>query len=280
MRIFFNESHQKIPFSSSTLENLVFVDVLLHGQLIPMIFDTGATMTVISSSISSLVEAKSTGEIIKGGGNSGKILTAEKRIIDSLSLGPATIEDLSVMVLPDENLVFCPDDSNKKIQVYGFLGWDVISRICWHLDMLHKTIVMEESNKYAPKPQNLLWDQMPIIEITHKEDTLFFGLDTGNTNTVLTNQEYYIQERPFFTKEVIQGIDGQFVEEVLKLDSFSFSFDNTTYQLNNLSILNRPIFPTTKTKIHGLFGIDLLKNKIITLDFSNQSLKIEDSPLI
>ncbi len=275
MKITFNKTELNMAFSSSTLENLVFVDVLIHGELIPMVFDTGASMTIISSSVSSLVQAKSTGEVLKGGGNAGIILTAEKRTLQNLSIGSTLIENLSVMVLPDENLVFCPDDSDEKIQVHGFLGWDVISRICWHLDMKRRILFIEEPEKQADKSRNLLWDHMPILQIAHEEDTLFFGLDTGNTETLLTNQEYFIKEHPFFTEDEIQGLDGPTTEDVIKLESFSFLFDKAVFHLGNLSILDRPIFPTDEVEVHGLFGMDFLKDKILILDFTNRHLQIK-----
>lgn len=274
MKITFNLEKIQIPFSSSTLANLIFIDVKIHGIIIPLVFDTGATFTVMSSSLSSLAGAEAFGQVVRGGGNAGMILSAEKMTLDQLSIGPILVENLSVMVVPDENLVFSSEDTQEKFQIHGFIGWDLIQQFCWHIDMPHKTIGIEHPAKRLHSKENLLWDHMPIISITYEDDVLYFGLDTGNTETLLTYQAYFSKDHPYFIADHIQGLDGNITEDVMKLPSFSFDLDEIPYHLQHLSVLNRPLFPTDDVVIHGLFGMDLLKDSVLTLDFQNKHLEI------
>lgn len=273
MKIIFQEHSCQIPCETNILKNLIFINIALNGTTIPMVFDTGASISVISTSLSKMAGISSTREIIKGGGTSGNILKTEKMIVEKLSFGKMIVKDLEIIVAPDENLQFKPNDSEEYLQVHGFLGWDVIKHFYWSIDYKHNIILVRKSEP-QDHDKNLMWDNMPIIQVSHGNKPLYFGFDTGHTETIFSHINYFDNSETYSIKEYIQGIDGKRTMDVLKVKTFSFIFQNQSYNLEDISLVNHPLFPTDSVEIYGLFGADILEDRILILDYPNHFIQI------
>ena len=69
MKINYCEETEVIEMSKTKFGNLFLIDISFEDRTIPFVFDTGASITVISKSVSKLIGATPTEDTIVGGGN-------------------------------------------------------------------------------------------------------------------------------------------------------------------------------------------------------------------
>lgn len=274
----------KINFTNTTsiiavqrMESLYLISIALHDLHIPLVFDTGATMTVMNRTTASGFQAIPSSETVKGGGNAGHILTANTAVIPLMQIGEVTIEDLQVIVVEDEQLDFGEDDNGNHIIINGFLGWDIIQHFKWEYDRTGNTI-----NITKPIPERLSsnmeeWDNMPIIRTLINGRVELFGFDTGNTESILGDHMYHRLPESSETLDVLTGVDGTKEETVRIVEKLSLEIGNQIVVLNQVSAINRKVFPTEYEQINGLLGADILEEKSWMLDFSNRILDVERS---
>lgn len=113
-----------------------------------------------------------------------KSLEAEFGKIDKLQFGDVIITNKEVVILPTEQLTFVIDDKGSKIKINGFLGWDIIQHFKWTINSLDKTISIEKP-EFKECKHNLFYDVQPTIMVEYNCEQLYFGFDSGNTESTL-----------------------------------------------------------------------------------------------
>lgn len=164
----------------SDLQNLFLIDSRVQRISIPLVFDTGATRTVISESIAERTRAIPLNHTVRVGGNGGIVADVPLFKMKCLEIGNSVVDELNVIVVPDGQLDFGTDEFGNVLKVNGFLGWDVISQFRWVIDPLQRTFKVEKPEISITKGQ-LTWDHMPIIQAQYQDQLLYFAFDSGNT---------------------------------------------------------------------------------------------------
>jgi len=77
--------------------------------------------------------------------------------------------------------------------------------------------------------------------------------------------------------DTFTGIDGVKEEKIRMVESFSVKIGQHTGTLNNMSAVNRQIFPSKNKQICGLFAADIIQGKSWTIDYFNQFFEIQDA---
>lgn len=273
MKILYCTDTQTLEPVEKNLANLPLINVEINGHKIPMVFDTGASMTVINQSLLKKASVISGGKEIVGAGNLGLKSKSNTKIIEEMRIGKIVISELEVIVVEDSSLDFGVDEEGNDLKIDGFLGWDVIQNFSWKVNRIDNTIEVSISEQVETR-KNLFWDNMPIVPVIIDDKELYFGFDTGNTESMLGSNFDVTLSKTHWEKEEIIGIDGRAEIEVEKIDALKLNLCGSEIQLNNLTRLDRDIFPTTKYTVQGLLASDLIENKVLWLDYQNNKIFI------
>lgn len=187
MKVLYSDSANMINMSKERFANLFLIDILVYNKTIPFVFDTGASITVISESVADSAGAISSSDSVIVGGNTGETETVSKSIVPTFKIGNNTVEKLSVVVVPDDKLDFGYDEEGNSLRVNGFLGWDVISKFKWTIDPHRRNYTVEEP-EWNESKERLYWDNMPIINAQYGNNHMHFGFDTGNTESMFSKE--------------------------------------------------------------------------------------------
>lgn len=258
----------EISFSNESFANLIFLPAKVNGAETNCLFDTGASISIMSASFARAIGANG-GEIYRGGNNNGKLFSMESAVC-TVEVGGAT-RSLTVGILPDA--AFALGTNDNPFPARFFLGWDFISKHRWVIDTNARTTRIMKGGT-APKQDNLIWDGFPQLPILFNGKPLVMGLDTGHTDTML---DYSWKERiPNAARQVteIVGVGGSATETTCLAHAFTFDLGGVTRTLENVEIFNHPI-PGGKGKMCGLFGIDLVYGTTFELDFLSRYFAIE-----
>lgn len=271
----------KINFTNTTntlevqqLETLYVIPVALDEIHIPFVFDTGATMTSMSQTTAARLNAITDSETVKCGGNSGSTFIANTAIIPVLQIGDITIEELRVIVVEDEQLDFGETENGNHLIINGFLGWDIIQHFKWQYNKNENCINISKSMQEQVPSNMEEWDNMPILRVIISGKEEVFGFDTGNTESILGDRMYHKYSNSSEGSDVFSGVDGIKEENVRIVEDFSFLICGELVTLNQVSAIDRQVFPSENKQINGLLGADILKGKSWTLDYGNRFLDI------
>jgi hypothetical protein len=274
MKIIHTHTPQILEPVQKELANLQLILVEINGQKVPMVFDTGASITIINQSTFEIAGPSKEGREITGSGNLGIKSKNKTKIIQELRLGEIIISDLEVLVVDDSVLDFGVDDKGNPLIIDGFFGWDIIQNFAWKVDRSNNQIEVAASLP-AENEKNLFWENMPIIPLVMENKTFYFGFDSGNTESMLSGKFDKTSKKIHRENEVIIGLDGRAEIEIEKLDALHLTLCGIDITLTNLTILDRDIFPAETFEIQGLLAADLIENKILRLDYKNNYFSIE-----
>ena len=273
MNILYSDSTNTINMSKERFMNLFLINILVDDKSIPLVFDTGASITAISESVADSIGTLSLSESVIVVGNTGKTETVSKSIIPTFGVGNNSIENLSVIVVPDNKLDFGLDEEGNSLRVNGFLGWDVISSFKWTIDPHRRNYIVEKPKRSESKEQ-LYWDNMPIINVQYDNDHMYFGFDSGNTESMFSKQFIPHLKIKQEKMDEIAGVGGIIEEEVYLVKRIKLSISNENIELKNISVLKRDIFPTTDFKVMGLLAADIIQNHKCIIDFINHDFQL------
>ena len=273
MRIQYYKEPQVLETVDKKLANLQLINVGMNSNKILMLFDTGASMTAINETTLNKVRIIREGKEVIGAGNLGERFSSNTKIIEELRIANIVIRDLEVIVVEDSKLDFGIDEYGNNMKIDGLLGWDIIQNFSWQVDRINNEIKVSTS-KPTEQCKNLFWDNMPIISTNIDGEELYFGFDTGNTESILGSNFDATLRKTYHEKELTIGIDGRRETEVEKLETLNLNVLGNEIELKNLTILNRNVFPTTKYKVKGLLAADLIENRVLKLDYKNNNISI------
>lgn len=276
MEIIYPKKHDVLNVSCKKAFNLIFIDILADGITIPFVYDTGAAISVISKTTAYKINAKMTDETISGGGNAGNSSIGKLAVIEQIKISSVVIKDLKAAVVPDEAMDFGKDDEGNDISINGFLGWDVIKHFKWQFNAKSGCFSIEKPASCDILPNMDDWDNMPIIHVDFNNEDMIFGFDTGNTESIIGKRLYPLYENEQESIDTFMGIDGIKEETVHVVHSFEFKVRNLAIELNNISAVNRDVFPSNNPRICGLLAADIIQNKNWILDYSGRNFEISD----
>ncbi len=273
IKIKYSESKDTINMSKDQFVNLFLIDIVINGNPIPLLFDTGGSKTVIRKSLAEKMSLSVLSDSVKAGGNTGKIETFSTGVIPILKVGNNSISNLNVIIVPDSQLDFGFDEEGNSLKINGVLGWDVISSFKWVIDPHTRTYSIEKPK--ANKSKELLyWDNMPIINVKYDNRQMYFGFDSGNTESMFSKEFIPLMKTKKERIDKIAGINEMLEEEVYLLESIKINISNKDIVLNNISVLKRDIFPAKEFKVMGLLAADIIQNHKCVIDFTNNEFQL------
>lgn len=273
MKILYSEDTDIIDMSHDRFANLLVIDILNKDNRIPFVFDTGASITAISTTVAEKIGAIPLLDSVTVGGNSGKKKTVSKYLIPSIRLGNNIIDNIICIVMPDNELDFGIDEHGNSLKINGFLGWDIIHRFKWIIDPISRNfkicapIITDLKNR-------LYWDNMPIINVLYNNHPMYFGFDTGNTESMFGKEFIPFLESIIETSDTLAGVGGTVEEKGYLAKDIQLNIGGSFVLLDNISVLKRDVFPTKNCKVMGLLAADIIQNHKFVIDYANQNFEI------
>ena len=263
---------EEYKLNNDLFDNLIFITAKIGDEDILTMFDTGASISIISQSLANRLNCR-TESSLSAGNNNGKSLTLESGFIDRIEICGLAIENLKVGIVPDNYLDFGVDDAGRAFPAQMLLGWDIISQFYWRIDTKNKLYyVLKCGNKIS---NNLSYCNFPTIKVKYKTDFMLFGFDTGHTETLLDKTWCSKLDNLQTIEDELCGIGGSSVEQSFVTDDFEVTFENEIFCLKNVTVLQHSIYGLENNSVVALLGIDFFKDSIFEIDYKNKYFHVE-----
>ena len=264
-----------IPISRNQFGNVI-MRVSCGGQSEDFVFDTGATLSVMSESSARKLKIRVLESSSKVGNSVGSKVQTKVGIADSLWIGDLLVENIAFLVLADD--VFAFPEVNYVI--HGIIGFPVMYQ------MKEIRICKDESITVPIHPtkceiHNMVLDGFsPVIRAETESDTLLFKMDTGAAMSELSKKYFMAHQNEVIekgTKKVVKrGGAGAVIEpEIYELENFWMKIGGYELILSSLSVETEEY--SFSKKYDGNLGVDALMHfNQLFLNFENMYLTFED----
>jgi predicted aspartyl protease len=260
----------RIPTHRGVL-GTVDADLTVNGVRASWILDTGANFTAISAGFArrlgvSLSRGEAQTQGITGAENHLRVA-----ILPELKLGSATVHNVVLLVLDDQNLNV-PYGRDKHFQIDAVLGFPVFQAL--GAVTFTRDGWLEAGAASAGTGAKLFMHQLtPLVECSVDGRKLLFSLDTGATASVFSARYYHefpsafrtLKKRPYG----MAGAGGMKVLSVYYVPQATLGVGETPAVLQHV-----PVIPSARNtdldKAYGNLGRDLVAGfRSFTLDFAH-----------
>ncbi|HPR64017.1 MAG TPA: retropepsin-like aspartic protease [Thermoanaerobaculia bacterium] len=252
---------------------LPFLSVVVNGSEARAVVDTGASMTIISSSLAEELGIQIDPEMKSWGyGLHQKKIDLHFAYLDTLRLGEITVYEVPVMVFPDEDLIFQTRRGTLKIDVA--LGYHLLRQGRLFLDYRAKILQWVPASTMEPlEDQNLFVTGLrPSAMVAINEAFGYhFILDTGSEKTFLStsgSNRSSTQEKINFYKMIFHGFGKA---RTVNLKAGDLLMALAGYQAAFKDI---PVNRESSSLIDGYVGNDFLSNFQVMLDFPHGRISL------
>ena len=265
-----------IPFE--LVDNRVIVDVLVHGKPFKCLLDTGAGAAMSEAA------AKELGLSVADAGSGSGV--GEQQV----KMGQTTVKEFSVAGKKFENLEFLVTPFDDMPAVFGTKHFDFLfgrplyERYVVTADYIAKTITVRDQNSFTYKGGGTVLHierphSIPVIEAKLDGVPGRFGVDTGARSALIVYG-------PFGAKNKLAEKYGAHVEGVtgwglggpvrsLLARAKSLEMGNTNVSDIVIRLSTQKGGLTTGSEMDGLIGPDVLKQFLVTFDYSRKQLILE-----
>lgn len=244
------------------------------------IFDTGSP-TILDQQFAEQFDYEIVGENTGQDAN-GKAVTMDIAIVDTLSIGGVTFQDVPVMIYDFGSVplaeCFIPN---------GVIGSEVLPGSAWRLNLADASLTIASDADDLPElegtksaPLTLFgYPFAPIVDysIGKFSDKALF--DTGNASEIALFEDIATDKsvRKKIAKETVRRGEGRHgtsaggIGDILPLHRFELNaFQMGEYEFGSVQVQSRPIPPT-------LIGAGILHSHIVTLDYPGARLMLAEN---
>ncbi len=254
--------------SDKQFYNILFIELSVNA--VPQIgmFDTGASITVISASLAKQMGIEAQNTSVQAHNNQGTAVMFREAVLPSLQVGDMELKNLDILISAD-SIFELRDDSGRSFPGQMIFGWNAIREFHWECDMQQKTLFVSQGGT-APCINNLSYEGFPLIPASFCGKTLQAGLDVGHTATMLSSKIEGLANLAQQQTEVI-GLGSKSIVNIQIAPEFTSVVDGKSITLKNIDV-----YPS----IHGgnnldvLYGIDVLENARWVLDAKSKCFQI------
>jgi predicted aspartyl protease len=254
---------------------LINVPVIVGNDSVSFVFDSGASMSVITSSLTAKYGIQPLNKKIFVMAITGKRIEAQLALVN-LKMGNIEIRNSPFIVFPDSVLSF-----GDVYSIRGIIGFPVMNSLGEFILKNDQSIVFPKIPETATSRNFALDQATPVILVKYQQDTLPFHFDTGAMQSMLYSSFFNRYKDTItnnFQKKIshLGGAGG-----ILELDAFVlptavFSAGNVQNSLDSLRILTKPLI-STQEKFYGNLGQDFMKNyKEMKVNFKAMNISFAD----
>jgi hypothetical protein len=265
-----------IPFE--LIDNRVIVDVTVNGKPFKCLLDTGAEKAM------STAAAKALGLQVAAAGSSSGV--GEKRV----EMGQTTVKEFAVGGQKFEGLEFLVAPFDDMPPVFGTKTFDFIfggplfERYVVATDYIAKTVTLRDPESFSYKGSGTVLpiarpNNIPVVDAKLDGVAGRFGVDTGARSALIVYG-------PFGAKNKLAEKYGAHVEGVtgwglggpvrsLLARAKSLEMGATSVQDIVIRLSTQKAGATTSSAMDGLIGPDVLKQFMVTFDYSRKQMILE-----
>lgn len=247
--------------------------VEVNGQPVSLIFDTGANLSVATTSYANKLGLKIIDSTIDVTAITGNKVKAKLAVARELKIGNATAHNVVFLIFDDKSLYV----SQVPFQINAIIGFPLIAALREITFSRNGEVLIPARPSKGDKQNMCLDDLHPLIEGEFKDKRMIFAFDTGANRSDLY---------PPFYKAFEEEIKAGSASRVDKTTGAGGSREVTVYSVKNLDMKfsdKAAHFPelrvqteytTDKSRyFYGNLGQDLIKQfETMTLNFDAMSI--------
>ncbi len=274
----FATGHSSLAIPIEVNNNLILIETRLNGKRpIKLIFDTGASATVINSDLSDELGIKGTEKMdgtATGGNIQGMMAKGVKIAVKGVEVSDQPVGLLALPRIPG-------------FDFDGAIGFDFINQFVVEIDYLNKTMNLYDpaSYRYRGKgtavPLDLKGRQTPLIDTSflfpaHSRVTGKLELDTGADNALLLYSPFFekynlLKAGKNTEKTPGRGAGGETERVVQNATQVSFG----GFVFTNVPVLFSLQKEGLESGIDGIVGGEVLRRFKLIIDYSRKTLILE-----
>lgn len=276
-------SSESIPFQLVNGE--IVMQASVNGQSLNLLLDTGAGKSFLTEDAATKAELTVAGQVVTlGYGGSAPTAVSD----------PVTVEIPGALKISNQKIYVVLDPStnealHRKAGADGAIGYDIISHAVVTINYPQKTITFSDPSSYVPAklPGSVtipirLDSRIPLVTgaIDGKSPGEFV-FDTGDNGGLLVYNKYALANHlpsdptiPGARVSQALGVGG--AVDVITTPDHSFTVGSLTLQPVTLSVFNGAGLSAISESAGG-FGNALVRNYVVTLDYSNVTMTITPS---
>jgi predicted aspartyl protease len=259
----------------------IIVDVSINGRgPFPLMFDTGAQDALTPETAAALgLKTEGSGTARDSGGD--RVAISVARVV-SVRLGDAEMTDQPFAVL---GLPRYLTDRGSRPPLAGFIGHELLARFAVRLDYDAKTLMLMpgQNFRYDNKGERVplaFAGKTPVVPAAADGTPGRFVVDTGSSGALTLRREFVEAHdleahHPATVRIKSLGAAGPFEAILLRLDRFDIGGSRIEHPATRFPSIRGEGLPFTD--VDGSIGYEILKQFVITFDYSRQGLWFEHS---
>jgi predicted aspartyl protease len=248
----------------------------INGQKISLGFDTGANLSVITSSLAKKLALRQINALIDVVAVAGNKVKAKLAVAREIKIGNAIIHNVVFLVFEDKDLYI----SEANFQIDGLVGFPVV-------EALREITFVRDGEIHIPAAsaqggeQNMCLDGLsPLIAGWFEGKRLIFALDTGASGSTLYPPFYHEYEdviKAQYEKHIerVRGVGGYKEIKSYLAKNIVMRFSGRSARFAQIPILTEHTTGNSR-HFYGNLGQDLIKQfEKMTLNFEMMSIVFE-----
>lgn len=273
-KVFVPAREQIIPLGISRVGTPV-IPVRINGKDYFFWLDTGASMSILSSSVAKAAGVAALGTDTLSIATAAGQVPAVPTIIASIEIGQVRVSNASAMTV-DERLMQVRDSMGTtdagKLRIDGIIGWDTIRELDLTIDFANSQVVIRKP-VLRSRPENswtLFWVGVPIVRMqSGLGRTVHFAIDTGAQETFATE---WLLEKAFSPVITVQrkrvgGMGDDRSYSAKMIPQIAFDLPGQTLALKRM-LVYAPAF-WTFVHLDGVLGSDVARAGVMRIDATN-----------
>lgn len=253
----------RIPFDPS-MSGTPIIEVVVNGQKMNCWFDTGAGLTVLSSTMAKKCKLKvSNGDKSSASAATGKTVSTQLGIIDSLHIDELTVKNHPCLVLNKKDLEF-RILGIRVLKIDAIIGWNFIQEFDVKLSNTAKTIEFARNAPEYNGISNFIWMGQPMVQgTTMKGEKTYFFIDTGAQTAGVYDS---FVKKADVSKAKVKTIRLGSAGGSVRMKSYVFpqvNIDVAGIIISMNNVASMPNGYTVPFVCDGVFGINEFKNSEI-----------------
>src|SRR5262245_12248112 len=261
------------------------IEVKINGKRdATAIIDSGAVLSIVSKTYADEIPVRKLGNF-QGTffGLLGEPITVQFGLVDSLQLGPMTIENVPVAIMPDDKLKFVIA-GHTEFKMDFLLGANLLKEFRTDIDYRRKQVTFTHlrpaDRRPAPDQNLFITDFRPAVRgFINRRGWFMFMLDTGSEVSFLNEGQLGNLPIQVFAAKAhnatLQGLGGA-KKRGAKVENVEIGIDKWAGTFRDIPMYEPP--PQEKGLSSGIVGENFLKNFIVTIDFGRMRLDLQ--PLV
>lgn len=251
------------------------IPVRINGKDFLFWLDTGASMTILSSSSARESGVTSTGSDTLSIATAAGQVPAVPAIVTTIEIGQIRIGNAASMIV-DESLMKVRDSlrtsGEPNLRIDGIIGWDTIRELDITIDFPRGQVLMRRPvrRNVAKNSWTLFWAGVPIVRLqSGLGRTVHFALDTGAQETFATQ---WLLEKAFVPVVSVQrkrigGMGEDLSYTARQIPQVSFDLPGQTLVVRDM-LVYAPAF-WTFVHLDGVLGSDVARAGVMRIDATN-----------